>query len=1353
MFAFPPKVSLERKPAGMTPPDIKLIDIKEALRCGGRIDGSRRVLDGDPKADFLPSGRGNPGHLPPFLLAAFEFEAYGEHNSGHGWAFREFERLSLAARAALAVRGQHPKSKSRRDLEQSAKVIGVDLDAFPVVYAEDILQALAWVADELGPDQGSKGSAATAEQLAMRSGLQMVGCRIRSRSEELDGVRLINARLPISVGFIGCVFECPLLMAHCELVSLDLSGSALDTLDAAGLRTSGSVYLRRTVVRTPVSFAGARITGSFVASDAVFAPMVHAAARVAVDPDHGILNLSRIAVENEMRLERVRIWGGLSLRRAVIGRSLYLNQALLMSPMALMEKRLGDLLLKAGVWDRSLTIRLAWVDRQMAGFLHSRRKPVGSDEVTFPQTPAGARQQFRREQEASPLRIAALKRLEILEGETGRWRNLPSRTLHKLGLRALTSALRADGMKIDGSIFARAMVANGQIRMKYADVAGSVRLEGSLLRSAKACHDAINDTLASVRTRGRYGKLIAFEAHEALQTLVGALSPASDIWLEKVGSTPLDVATLREASEILDACAPDWRFEEAWLGLLGDKGNSSRLGSRYAYFQTRWKREDPSTVLNLRDSRLQGDLSMGLGEDHDKGRSRSCRMPRLPREASFPVEIYGVALLDGMTAGGSVLMRRLVQHAPGRQSLSSLPPVWRPRATKVLRRLRKAASSIMSFAAFPREGAVDRKWQLQRARELSAARRFRTLQMRQVTIGRDIDLTQSVGLAGIDLENGNIGGDLKFSEPFEENPRESDAQSRHIKCDRRAEQVGGVVKLRHIKVGGDAFLVFDPHRGPIIDAGMAVIEGCLDILPQVGSKSYQLIFPPKSKRTPAMQRKPTSGGFWLDSCVHHAISKPPVTGTHPGRVCRHCNLVMDDVDAVSAWTIDLRHARTTIFTHPPAAWPDPGALSLDGFAYQQSANIGPLVPRHRTANHVRHHEHRRRRFAWRAHAGERLALGACGWVLGLWLALTSIDLAWQNLNSWLTDPGVLRPLLNVVGVVASVTIMGLAVRLLRKPGPLFQARRFVWTLMAVVGLGSLGWLWRGADRILASHNTLSLALIPVLSLLTLLLALLTLGLTLSRLVLSPGWNWNPVWPFIGDRDMMPRAIEYLGRQRVTENRFKWRSAGHPVLDTYVRAARALREAGRFISANVVEEQRLRLRTEMLSWRHHGAVKLALIAVDLFSGYGFRLWRATLTLTVLVCTVAWAGHLAAVEGFLVPKQEVEFRDGRFMSVADSRDECSPEGQVGTLYQRCPDVVYAADLLLPFVDLGEADKWVTTIPAEDKTRFSNIKEPWQSLLVSTVYLWPSLVGILGLILTGIIGVAAAARIESAFARVEE
>lgn len=1257
--------------------------LREVLKHGGRIDASSLVL-GSAEARVRMSDSRWGAHLAANLMAAYEYEPYGawarkvqaaadRHDrrvragdlpaedrfdpTSLGLGLRDFEALSLAARAALAIHESQNSSVSvpmarghHQLLRDRAREAGLNLEGFRVVYAEDILKALAWAADEVGPDQGRGGSALTQQQLAMRSGLQLVGCWIRGRSN--DGVRLINARLPFSLRLIGCVVECPVLLAHCELVTLDLSGSALTSLDAGGLRASGSIHLRRTTFRTPVSFAGAHVAGTLNASDAVISPFQSQPKQIAIDSDHGMLNLSKATIENEVRLERTRIWGGLSLRGAQVGRSIHMNDALVISPLGLLEKWFAETVkyLEVPGLERHASMRIAEIDVSLSRKLHGGE---------------GAEAQAH----APDARVE----MEVLWGDPRLWRHLVERTLIHLKPRAVISAIRADGLIVGGTFFARGLITNGRTRIKYARIGGSLRLEGALLRSASACRRSVDALLTA--------------------------------WTDKKGGGP-----------VLEDRRKNW---DTLIDHL-----EARSG---------WSSESPEVALDLRGTELKGDLALqcdkegrGLQADIERATRRG---PVIPREKTIPTHIQGNILMQGLKAEGSVRMRGVVIEAEEpwpsvrRRRGATLPqttasPPIAPYDPLAMLRLllegarfwvasrlnglgRRARAFLKRPTAerewFPGEARQNPAWIRQRDAALQRAGKVWSILMENAAIGRDVDLRMTHGLFGADLQNCTIGGDLTLSDKSSGRMRRDMDLPGFIHCADRARNVGGTLCLRGIEIGGDAMLTFDPAVGPIIKADMATVGGRLDIYPQPGAQSYQLRDDPEREKDLAAIRrreKARSGdvveGFWLDQCPH--LDLKDTRGAAPvGRSCRTCGLLVEKAEDHMAWYIDLRHARATVFGHPPAAWPDPGALSLDGFAYQQTSDLGPLAPQPPfEASREARWRRSRTQYVWRRKPLLRLALGTVLWLLALG----------------------------------------------------------VW-----VG-GGAALLWWAADRLAGPAYVLS----PSLSYLT---AAFVMGLLLSLLMFTP--PGLRLWPFLRNDNVAPRALEYLRRQRVTGNRFKWRPASYHVLDTYVRAAKSLREAGRYISANLVEEDRLRRRTEMLSWRLHGPVKLAMRLVDLFSGYGFKLSRAFAWMGCLIFGVAILAHSAAAFGYLERTPRLQVVDSELVEDPPSRPACDQARGTNhsVLELDCPGLLYAADLVLPFIDLGEAERWRPALgPAaldgangKGRTRLDHLGEPLRSLTASLILSWPDLTELLGLLFTAIMGAAAAVRIESALARVEE
>lgn len=450
--------------------DVSRDDLWKALsqHCG--MNASGRVLRGD-KLDLTPRPL-----IPPVLQAAYQLEGDG---GSDGLSIKDFEDLSRAARVAL-----FSPSPAREA-------------AFPTIDAADLInvlsEAAAFASQELsigdatpglGDDPAAGDSAFTAAariQQGLRGGLQLIGFRILgndglgARDSEYM-LRLTNARLPFSVRLIGCVVESPLLFNNCELVTLDLSGSAICGLDATFLQAKGSVRLRRTASRGAMDFAGARISGYFDATDCAVQTLDRSKAARAFSADRGVLNLSQSTVENEMYLNRARIWGGLTLKGAVVNRSIFMDDAVIRSPVAVLEKLIADLVLSVrhgrGPTPATLFNDIAAARDQEEALVAATICPDEGDA-------ADLRQRIDDELIVGSTRDHALK-------------GSPLHQLLSESMRARTSAIRADGLRVNGSIFARALGSNGRARFKYARIAGGLHLEGARLRSMYACQTSLH---------------------------------------------------------------------------------------------------------------------------------------------------------------------------------------------------------------------------------------------------------------------------------------------------------------------------------------------------------------------------------------------------------------------------------------------------------------------------------------------------------------------------------------------------------------------------------------------------------------------------------------------------------------------------------------------------------------------------------------------------------------------------------------------------------------------------------------------------------------------------------------------
>jgi len=1144
--------------------------LEAALLRGGRVDASARILNGVD--EVVLSDRIWGAHLATPTIPSGKLdplELFGPGSApppkAQRMSARRFEMLSLAARvraardAKLAWRIKDAKTEAEKEqqrlrnlelwkesrLAKAAEALGLNLNGFAEVSAEHVQGLLAWACDELGPDQGRRGTARTHEQLAMRAGLQLIGCRITAAGA--DGLRLVNARLPLSLRLIGCVVDCPILLAHTQLVSLDLSGSSMTGLDAGGLRAGGNIHLRRAVVTSQVTLAGARVEGNLNAAQMVVAPFRRTMAHAPVETEHGIVNLSKIDVGGEVSLGDARIWGGLSLRGAKLGRSLTLTGAVVVSPLGLFEKRVSELLDRTGLRKADRAGDPAMVDHVVAATLHPEPAwaeggsteglnetdlgPVEVEEARLFGWAAADPAPGAEARNAVKAHVEAKRDLERLDYEDRVWGRLAKVTLRHLDARSLMAAVRADGMQVAGTVFARRAFFGGKVRLRYARIDGTMRLEGTLLRSAEAI--------------GR--------------SCVGMIAGTDGRPVQEEGQAPADLDT-----EL------DWILTR----------------------QDGFREEHTAVALDMRDTRVAGGVMMGRELTGDF-------VGRIERRASRAKASLGRERQDPTEVEGNLLMKGFVTHGDLILAGAHFTP-------------------LADSADFGRKQPLS---------ETPAS-----LRAENAEIAGDVDLRRSCGLWGLDLQNAAVGGDVRLSDKVRLEPYPSEGRDvacdpdgqgfRKVGCKHRATAVRGEVDLRGATVGGDALLVFDPAAGPVIKASLLSVKGRLGLHPQTNpgdqdQESFVLRPPDASRKADAADEKKASGS-----------SRKPY--------------------------VDLRHARCSVFIHPPQAWPSAEALSLDGFRYEQAHEVGPLAP----------HPHP---------AG--------------------------NAKSW-----VLKGL--VFGGLASM-VLGLL-------------------------------LWWAADAAV-THFGRKLILHPNTGI-ALFLGVGMIAIYACARVLLPrvaGTGSGPRRP--KSKDLDPRAIAYLARQRRLPNRFRLFRHHHPVMDTYLQAAQALRSAGRFHAANAIERARLRIRSKNLSWRHHGFAKGVLKVVDWVSGFGFELSRTAIMFGVLVVGASMLADYEASAGRLAHKHDavVTLTEDAGLTLAE-QEHPDPDLR--------PGLIYGLDLVLP-LDLGAVGAW------EAPEQGSPANLAWQAARTVGMSDWRSIFAMLGLVLSTIFGLALASRAESALANVKE
>lgn len=429
---------------------VRVIDhqmLLAAMRQGKCLDGAALLF---PPCDGLVP------FSPPVLQAGFEL----------GSATNNTQPPELRSEPLRVI-----------DFEAMADVTWATVDAtagtntLPKLPHTELLQALAIASQEIAELQQGRD---VAERLRMRGGLQISGVHIIGDSKT-DTLALANVQLPFSLRLICCVIDVPLSLNNCELVTLDLSGSVLAGLDATFLKASGSVRLRRTVVQTPVDFGGARIHGYFDGSDLVIKPFGPTPRHQGFDGDRGMLNLSQATIDNDIRLERATIWGGLAMRGLQTQRSVFLDEAVILSPVGMLEK-LASYAVEGKVPSSAGN---PWKSLRELDDLPTKSKP---------EVYTSGRQILAK-------RAADLGTRAFIERGRVGWKVSCFIPLLIESLRVRTSSVRADGMVIGGSFFAQSITSHGRLRLKYAQISGGLSLFGSRLRGIEASRRMFDDLI------------------------------------------------------------------------------------------------------------------------------------------------------------------------------------------------------------------------------------------------------------------------------------------------------------------------------------------------------------------------------------------------------------------------------------------------------------------------------------------------------------------------------------------------------------------------------------------------------------------------------------------------------------------------------------------------------------------------------------------------------------------------------------------------------------------------------------------------------------------------------------------
>ena len=145
------------------------------------------------------------------------------------------------------------------------------------------------------------------------------------------------------------------------------------------------------------------------------------------------------------------------------------------------------------------------------------------------------------------------------------------------------------------------------------------------------------------------------------------------------------------------------------------------------------------------------------------------------------------------------------------------------------------------------------------------------------------------------------------------------------------------------------------------------------------------------------------------------------------------------------------------------------------------------------------------------------------------------------------------------------------------------------------------------------------------------------------------------------------------------------------LEPYKVAVNALRESGRWISANLVEEARLTVRDEQLSWRNHLIQKSLFRLIQLLNNYGFNLSRPLFWVGFLVCCSTVLTYQAAVNGAITQKVMQVDTDSRPPTPLMSTQKTSCTYACYPVPDGLNALVFSIDQVVPLVDLGQNSNW--------------------------------------------------------------
>jgi hypothetical protein len=900
----------------------------ESILYGRKVSGASSILG----VGRIPDAwSGSTTFMPPILIAGYQ-ESPGTipgvpaATPGPHSAVAAFEDMSLAIRkAAFGLSEEAPESQPSHSgsdaLPYWAKSIHSEIGHCE---GRDVAAAVRNAcratrpedADSVGPD--------------LAPSLKLVGLKICG---DLD---LSKLDIPFSIRLVCCWIEGALLLDRTKLVTLDLSGSVIEKGASCNyMEASGAVRMRRTVSAGPLDFGGATIGATLDASDAIIIPKNRPPRSVSFVGDRNILNLSLATVEKEARFNRSRIYGGVNLRGISIRGSLFLDDAIIRSPIGCVEKMACEEASRLG-------LNLPY---HMQASSHAENDLA---ELLWPISHGGA-VQYKRSIERL-LGVDAWEAADIPLG--GSFTQNGTTLLDKLlseSARAAGCAIRAEGAKITGNLVARSVRICGRARLKYVEVQGSISLNGARFRTVRCLEQGLNIMGHYSVTHGQGQRLAMIKkAYDAAIERLGKLEPSDrDEYV-------LDLQESRVSGSI-----DLGRDERKLVRKTGERGIIGVIARQLCATG-----EDPVKffpVFYPRPGDPHAHVAKRFGmPSKDELLQFHTRLEQVGKHVD-PEHYEYVRKLDVLGVDPADLDMPMGRISGTYREIDVI------RVSAVCGKFGRISSSLVSgeliFSGARIGGSLRFNGLI--ANVFGEPAKKPTIVLRGATLGGDLDFRDSVGVTAIEAQQVEVAGSVRFA-----NSPEYDVNRDTWKPLRRRSllmfsregtekvQVGSF-QFEGARIKGDATFIFDRSRGPSLDLALSKIGGKLTILPAIGGLELSAREMAADARESAEKRSlgQVQGRIVAKVALDAAWMqvKKALTNTRDFDDLKRSQARIDEgfkqaraANRDRPPETDLRNASATVFAHPPSAWPCQDGLVVEGFRYDRIKEYGPLASNRKT---------------------------------------------------------------------------------------------------------------------------------------------------------------------------------------------------------------------------------------------------------------------------------------------------------------------------------------------------------------------------------------------------------------------